>query len=867
METTTIQPNRQTSRLALAALLFGGVALASTVSAQCGPGWVQTPGFGFAGVNGTVFASIMWDPDGAGPEPEWLVIGGMFSAAGDIAANGVAAYDGEAWHDLGGGVTEGFIFDRVSAFEIYDGMLIVGGHFAQAGGLPVENIAAFDGTDWHALGAGIYGGFSEPEVSAMAVHDGQLIAAGAFTSAGEGPASFVARWNGTEWAPLGAGASFAVLAAETYDGDLYIGGQFESVGGGIPGTQRLARWDGVGWSSVAGGAPNGIIHELYSDGVDLYVGGQLSVIGGLVAAGVARWDGVEFHTLGSGVPGIITALGRFGGDLHIGGFFSVAGGVTASNVASWDGSAWDNLGEGVNDTVWTVTDSGDELFVGGRFREAGGETARGMAWWDGDGWSSAQGRPLDVLAGGLAEFEDNLIISGYANFSNGNRLGAVVRFDGLEFSPMGESFNELPWEVGVHDGELYAVGWFTQVGSSNAVGVARWDGAAWQDIGAQLTGGYVTSGLSIGSYNGDLIIGGDFTQAGGVPANHIARYDGANWHAMGDGLGDDYSFVWDLVEYSGDLIAVGQFPTGTSPQNVARWDGVQWHDLGTGLSGGTLPEALDAAVFEGDLIVAGDFTQAGGSPALNVARWDGTQWQAMDVGVPEHGVSSLAVYNGNLYAGAKFFFSDDPSLRFVMWNGSAWQPVGGGLDGSIGDFQLFKNELVLAGGFSTAGGAAAPGLARWSDTQTPWFAVQPAGAEACLGDDVQLTGTLALGYESATLQWRRDAQPLSDGPTGYGSAIAGATTGTLTISDAHAPDAADYDLVADNGCAVVESDAAALAICLADFDCSGAINTLDVLAFLNAWSGGDTHADLDGDGQTNTLDVLAFLNAWAAGCD
>ena len=54
--------------------------------------------------------------------------------------------------------------------------------------------------------------------------------------------------------------------------------------------------------------------------------------------------------------------------------------------------------------------------------------------------------------------------------------------------------------------------------------------------------------------------------------------------------------------------------------------------------------------------------------------------------------------------------------------------------------------------------------------------------------------------------------------------------------------------------------------CLADFNGDGAINTLDVLAFLNAWTAGDSAADINGDGEINTLDVLAFLNFWAAGC-
>ncbi len=54
--------------------------------------------------------------------------------------------------------------------------------------------------------------------------------------------------------------------------------------------------------------------------------------------------------------------------------------------------------------------------------------------------------------------------------------------------------------------------------------------------------------------------------------------------------------------------------------------------------------------------------------------------------------------------------------------------------------------------------------------------------------------------------------------------------------------------------------------CSADFNGDGAVNTLDVLAFLNAWSAGDPRGDFKRDGAINTLDVLAFLNAWSAGC-
>lgn len=57
-----------------------------------------------------------------------------------------------------------------------------------------------------------------------------------------------------------------------------------------------------------------------------------------------------------------------------------------------------------------------------------------------------------------------------------------------------------------------------------------------------------------------------------------------------------------------------------------------------------------------------------------------------------------------------------------------------------------------------------------------------------------------------------------------------------------------------------------LPACIADFNSDGVVNTLDFIAYLNAYNTGDPRADLNGDGVVNTLDFLAFLNAFSAGC-
>ncbi|MCL4740773.1 MAG: hypothetical protein KJZ54_01065 [Phycisphaerales bacterium] len=51
-----------------------------------------------------------------------------------------------------------------------------------------------------------------------------------------------------------------------------------------------------------------------------------------------------------------------------------------------------------------------------------------------------------------------------------------------------------------------------------------------------------------------------------------------------------------------------------------------------------------------------------------------------------------------------------------------------------------------------------------------------------------------------------------------------------------------------------------------DFNTDGGTDTVDVLAYLNAFVSGEPSADLDGDGAVTSLDFLAFLNWWAVGC-
>ncbi len=75
---------------------------------------------------------------------------------------------------------------------------------------------------------------------------------------------------------------------------------------------------------------------------DLIAAGAFTVAGGVAALRIARWNGVGFAPLGSGLSATANALARdVNGDILVGGQFLTAGGIALPDrAARWTGSTW-----------------------------------------------------------------------------------------------------------------------------------------------------------------------------------------------------------------------------------------------------------------------------------------------------------------------------------------------------------------------------------------------------------------------------------------------------------------------------------------------------------------------------------------------
>jgi hypothetical protein len=229
---------------------------------------------------------------------------------------------------------------------VFNGELIAAGQFSSAGGAPAHNIAAWNGAVWRPLGAGLDGALpANLPVHALCVFQDALIAGGSFRSSGSTPITSVARWDGAAWAPLGPdppSGLYFVRALGIYQGRLVIGGSSIRAFWHGQSLGDVVLWDGAVWSGLPPiGAQNVRSFAAYRG--RLYAGGELWGFGAF-SGGSAVFDGKVWVPLGltlgpnpldNGPFGLVDAMLEHDGDLHVAGWFTMAAGRVSAGIAHW----------------------------------------------------------------------------------------------------------------------------------------------------------------------------------------------------------------------------------------------------------------------------------------------------------------------------------------------------------------------------------------------------------------------------------------------------------------------------------------------------------------------------------------------------
>ena len=276
----------------------------------------------------------------------------------------------------------------------------------------------------------------------------------------------------------------------------------------------------------------------------------------------------------------------------------------------------------------------------------------------------------------ITDFADDgeyvYITGSFLNFDGDASADTIVRFDKVAgtYSPMstGLPTGTLTKKklIIAPNGDLIAVG---------EAYVKRWDGSSWSDVGTITGGTLVTVNDVAIDFEGNIWVVGDFTSFGGVSnADYVSYYDGSAWNAAGTGLEDIANAVY-LDKTTGYVWVGGQFADAGGVSDTAYisyWDGTAWKAVGTNeISGTTINDIIIDE--DGTVYATGTTTNWGGVVANRIAKFTGSNWIPLGSGLNNTG-HRLAIWRGNVIVSGLFTEAGGLELtnKVAMWNGSAW---------------------------------------------------------------------------------------------------------------------------------------------------------------------------------------------------
>ncbi|MBA3649798.1 MAG: T9SS type A sorting domain-containing protein [Chitinophagales bacterium] len=304
----------------------------------------------------------------------------------------------QPWLPLGNGVN-GFVY--ALCVDSQSNLLYVGGDFVRVGdNLPVENLAVWDGNAWLTTAE------LPHQVNDLQYYHGKMYAA-----LDDGLVGYI---QDSRFVIVGS-FSGTVNTLGVWKDTLYAGGYFitsynenEDVT-----VNHIARFDSIfEWHALGNGINVGSnVKSLYEYKGDLIAGGAFEKAGDTILNNIGRWDGYNWHSMGSGVTtrgkyylAYINALDTFQNKLIVGGDFKQVDEIEVHSLATWSGKKWDTLAQTRTDVVNVLYSANEVLYVSGDLKQP-------IMVWNGIKWDNLNfGRSGAIYSN--AFYLNNLYVGG-----------------------------------------------------------------------------------------------------------------------------------------------------------------------------------------------------------------------------------------------------------------------------------------------------------------------------------------------------------------------------------------------------------------------------------------------------------------------
>lgn len=353
--------------------------------------------------------------------------------------------------------------------------------------------------------------------------------------------------------------------------------------------------------------------------------------------------------------------------------------------------------------------------------------------------SSAAVKPLFFLILLLAT------LTGRAQTQKGADLNGSIVNDGFGNS------------VSMPNANTIAVGAPTELGTvaTGSVKIYTWNGTAWVQKGATLTGEAIGDrfGWKVSMPDVNTIAVGAITNSGAAQyAGHarIFNWNGTAWVQKGADIDGEniYDFFGASISMpDANTVAIGSQNHSTPNTDYAghvkiyAWNGTTWVQKGTAISGVNESDLLGSAVSMPDantvgMGAPGDFTAVNTEGYASVFMWNGTGWVPKGVNIAgeaneDNEGYSVSMPDANTIAtgaiGNDDGGTDAGQVRVFTWNGSAWVQKGADIQGSAADDRMGysvsmpdANTLAVGAGTCDGNGTDAGQVRVYTWSGTAW---------------------------------------------------------------------------------------------------------------------------------------------------
>lgn len=341
---------------------------------------------------------------------------------------------------------------------------------------------------------------------------------------------------------------------------------------------------------------------------------------------------------------------------------------------------------------------------------------------------------------------NNMLIDG-GSFST--PCQRVAGWNGVIWNCFGSGVGLVARECIEWNGNLVVVGDFWNINQPcvGCNGIAMWDGTSWTPLGT----GFNNDVLCLTIWNGQLVAGGDFLTADGNPCDRVAVWNGTNWYSLGGFTTTFDNDVRTMTSYNGELWVGGDFSNAggcTACDGVVKWNGTAWvgGNSGVDIAGGvdSTVRVLYVDPATNLLYLGGHFLELNGDPNCSrVAVYDGNAWSPMGQGVDDY-VRAIHAYNGNIIVGGNFVNAGTTAAsKIAKWNPntSTWSAMGLGMNDYVKAMDVYNGELYAGGPFSTADGLSRSCVAKWYEVPAvpPTANFTMSATNICLNQCISLT--------------------------------------------------------------------------------------------------------------------------------